>query len=445
MDPTGIRQGRGSRKRAVMYSVDNDVVASGSDGITVDKANPGTKVSPLMATEWFNLAEDVLTNAQSSVNVLNDLLNYDKIESGTLTLELTIIPIWEVIEGTVNEFKSPAAKKRIHVELELDGIKSPVMEQAQGPTSSAKALSADICDRKVIGDEVRLRQVIRNLISNAVKFVPEEGRLLVRAAWVRPSDCKDTNNGGLTKFELKNGVTESFLRTGYLRVSVKDTGAGMAQDQVPRLFNDGIQFNVNELQAGQGSELDLFISKGIVEQHSGTLEASSEGLGKGTTFTMTIPLYHVPENEGSKPEEKEGSKPEESYTNDGTLKRQGESFAGLASQHILVVDYSMTNRKLLGRLLKHHGHVCEEAEHGEVAVAMVTYAVERGDPFDTVLLNYEMPVMNGPRAADEMRARGSHVFIVGITGNLLPEDVDFFQSCGANAVSVLPLFQKIAV
>jgi signal transduction histidine kinase len=70
-------------------------------------------------------------------------------------------------------------------------------------------------------------------------------------------------------------------------VSVTDTGAGMTPDQLTKLFRDGVQFNVNTLQAGKGSGLGLYIAKGIVEQHGGTLTADFKGLGCGTSFTMT--------------------------------------------------------------------------------------------------------------------------------------------------------------
>jgi CheY-like chemotaxis protein len=169
------------------------------------------------------------------------------------------------------------------------------------------------------------------------------------------------------------------------------------------------------------------IAKGIVEQHAGTLE---EGLGQGTTFTLKIPMYNAPE--------KKESPSEESHENKGAVQHSFSTTSTNGSLRILVVDDALTNRKLLGRLLKHHGHVCDEAENGDIAVAMVVDAANKRDPYDTVLLDYEMPMMNGPATATAIREKGFDVFIVGVTGNFLPDDVAYFRSCGANFVLSKP-------
>ena len=86
-------------------------------------------------------------------------------------------------------------------------------------------------------------------------------------------------------------------RVGSLLVSVQDTGAGLSPEQLAALFGEGVQFNANELQAGQGSGLGLFITKGLVEQHGGRIWATSEGLGKGTTFNVELPLFDTSDPE----------------------------------------------------------------------------------------------------------------------------------------------------
>ena len=379
--------------------------------------------------DWFCLAQDILGSAQCSVNVLNDLLNYDKIEMGKLNLELAVIPIWKIIEATVGEFRLPAAKENLQFEVlydPVDVVESDVdVEKGSGPTAHVNELPTKILNRLAVGDEVRLRQVLRNLLSNAIKFTPEEGTIRIRTSWLNPTSGDDTKT---MHFRLKNGETVELAPCGSLQVQVEDSGAGMSPEQLSQLFSDGIQFNVNDLQAGQGSGLGLYISKGIVEQHSGSLTASSEGLGQGTRFTMAIPLYYFPDT-GIQ------VKPESAYKN-GVQPIQLEPQN--AALRILIVDDVLSNRKLLGRLLKHHGHDCDQAEHGEKALQMIAEAAGKDEPYDTILLDYEMPVMNGPSAAKEIRARGFDTFIVGITGNMLPDDVVHFRSCGANAVLPKP-------
>ena len=137
-------------------------------------------------------------------------------------------------------------------------------------------------------------------------------------------------------------------------------------------------------QAGQGSGLGLYIARGIVMQHGGTLEASSPGKGHGSTFTATLPLFHVSDtllpanlrylSNQTDEEEAQGS---------------GEILA--VSLSILVVDDSMANRKLLQRLLERRGHSCVTASDGVEAVDRVKESLAENKPFDTVLLDYEMP------------------------------------------------------
>jgi CheY-like chemotaxis protein len=99
----------------------------------------------------------------------------------------------------------------------------------------------------------------------------------------------------------------------------------------------------------------------------------------------------------------------------------------------------MSNRKLLARILANAGHCCEMAENGKVGLHMLLESIESNAPFDAVLMDFEMQVMNGPEAAKCIRAAGSDVYIVGVTGNVLPEDVHKFVSCGANAVLPKPI------
>lgn len=221
----------------------------------------------------------------------------------------------------------------------------------------------------------------------------------------------------------------------------------MSQDQLAKLFRDGVQFNVNNLQAGQGSGIGLYISKGIVEQHGGTLMATSEGLGEGTTFTITMPIFKVPDNvlpsqllhlqvDKQSPEEVPFGGDADNSESGG---RGGEGIA--EALRILVVDDSPTNRKLLMRLLKNRGHECDEAKDGQEAVDKVTESLQEqeGSCYDTILMDYEMPVMDGPTSCMEIRALGCDSFIVGITGNVLPEDVAHFRRCGANCVFPKPI------
>jgi signal transduction histidine kinase/CheY-like chemotaxis protein len=399
----------------------------GSQGNLLKLADAATKQDDVWkdtVSEWFYLLQDIQNNAQSSVDVLNDLLNYDKVETGSLSLELTVIPIWKLIEKTVNEFALPLAKKKIEFDLLFTDIAASDWKRNKAISSCPQTtfLSKECRNRKVVGDVVRLTQVLRNLFSNAVKFTKEGGKIKINVS------SRISHGQKEKKFVLKCGTEVAAVDSGHLQVKVSDSGAGMTKKQLSLLFRHGVQFNVNELQAGQGSGLGLFIAKGILEEHQGLLYADSEGLGMGSTFTLELPMYTI-----------QGFS-EDISQNDKT--ENCSSSTEPAGFRILVVDDSAPNRKLLARILTNKGHQVDIAKDGSMAVAKVSEAILESNQYDTILLDYEMPVMNGPDAAKAIRAMGCDVFIVGVTGNMLAEDVAHFRSCGANTLLEKPFKMK---
>lgn len=388
------------------------------------------KISAKMAKSWFQLSQEIQGNAQGAVDILNDLLNYDKIEQGKLVLSLEKVPIWDLVEKTVMEFKVPASSKKVTLGVAFG--------EETRTTPRVQYLSPEIHKMSVAGDPVRLSQVVRNLMSNALKFTPSEGSIRVQAIYVpKASESPEEH------FELQEGHVFTGSHKGSLHIRVIDTGAGMSPDQVEKLFQDGVQFNANELQAGGGSGLGLYIAKGIVMQHKGTLQAKSDGLGQGTTFEMILPLWDITSDGND--EEYDVGLYVPTENDEGATSPTSPSIKMPKSKlKVLVVDDVKSNRKLLRRILETKGHECHEAEDGEECVAMIEATDGEETPYDSVLLDYEMPKMDGPTAAKEIRCTllDDSVNIIGVTGNVLPEDVRFFINCGANAVLSKPV--KIA-
>jgi CheY-like chemotaxis protein len=223
------------------------------------------------------------------------------------------------------------------------------------------------------------------------------------------------------------------IRRGTVSIEVIDEGVGMSPEQVKTVFNDGTQFNANQFQAGGGSGLGLNIAQGIVIEHGGKLSCTSPGIGLGTTFALSLPVYDPVYPSPHSPE-----MPVVDVSKDSVTKETDSDFV-VPKLFILVVDDSLTNRKLCIRLLERNGHTCEGACDGEEAVAMVKKSLScSGKPYDCILLDYEMPKMNGPEACQRMRQMGCSSYIAGVTGNLMSEDVDHFRMCGANWVFPKP-------
>ena len=142
---------------------------------TADKATEtdGTTSERERALDMFFLAQEIKTSAMGAVDVLSDLLHYDKIESGQLQMEKTIVPIWKVVQRVWCEFKLPAANKKVTFGLRFvwGNIKKEINQQCG--VAEEQELPLEMQKLKVIGDSVRIGQILRNVLSNGIKFTPE--------------------------------------------------------------------------------------------------------------------------------------------------------------------------------------------------------------------------------------------------------------------------------
>jgi CheY-like chemotaxis protein len=224
------------------------------------------------------------------------------------------------------------------------------------------------------------------------------------------------------------------------------------------MFHEGVQFNPGQLQSGQASGLTLWISKEIISRHHGTIRVHSQGPGFGSTFEIVLRVYlqsprppptvqMPPDSVPIRDSEVEMSPtPMSAVTssqvllggsNDLPLPPQPyETPVAQSSPRVLVVDDTPSCRKIVSRLLKSKGFLCNEAENGEVCVNMVLSGEYE---YDLILMDFEMPVMNGPSAARKLREMKCEVLIIGLTGNVLPEDKEYFLDHGANEVLFKPL------
>mmetsp|Transcript_33575 Transcript_33575/g.80336 ORF Transcript_33575/g.80336 Transcript_33575/m.80336 type:complete len:930 (-) Transcript_33575:470-3259(-) len=405
-------------------------------------------------SESLGLLEDIEMSANSAVEVLNEVLQYDKIERSALKLELSMVEIFDTVEKTVSEFKLPAAKKEIHLKVTYEADNSNNTRHATQAgdeivvVSSAGDLPRHVRDLYAVADSSRICQIIRNLVSNALKFTSNQGRVLVRISYCNApimnslKHRQQTRSGKRTSkgsdgskvtVKLNNGDKIDVEPRGHVLMTICDSGAGMTSEQLDSLFGEGVQFNADRLQGGNGSGLGLHITKNLIEQHHGTLDAHSEGLGRGSTFTLSLPLFSAPDYKSFQ-ENFVPCSPNDSFTQ--------------RNLRILVVDDVLSNRKLLCRLLERKGHRCDMAENGQRALDAIKSDTEGG--YHCILIDFEMPVLNGPDAVRRIREDlGCDVFIVGVTGNMLTEDVEYFISRGANCVLPkpvqLPILEELLV
>jgi len=299
--------------------------------------------------EQRGYVDTIRLSGESLLGIINDILDFSKIESGRFELEHGPFAVRESIETVFELLASKAAEKRIELLC---------------------AIAPDV-PATIVGDGLRLRQVLLNLVGNALKFT-ERGEIAVRV-------------------DVASRVDEALQ----LRLRVVDTGIGIPADRIDRLFKAFSQADSSTTRKYGGTGLGLAISSRLVALMGGTIAVSSAE-GEGSTFTFTIATAAA-----------------------ATLDADGADadLRELVGRRILIVDDNATNREILRRQCEVWGMVpCIAGSAGE-AMAWV----RRGDAFDLGLVDRAMPVVDGAQFAAEVRALRSSaelpLFLLSSTGH----------------------------
>jgi signal transduction histidine kinase len=209
---------------------------------------------------------DVLQSSQHLLSLINDILDLSKVEAGKQELEPTNVNLQDLLERSLIMFKEKTLKHGLQLSLDVDHI-----------------------PEIITADERKLKQIIYNLVSNAVKFTPEGGSVTLSACHL------SSNNGHWKKYDgapfhvPMTGDQPSMNHRECVAISVQDTGIGLQEDDVNRIFNPFEQVDSSSSRKYQGTGLGLSLCKNLVELHGGIIWAESEGEGKGTTLRFIIP------------------------------------------------------------------------------------------------------------------------------------------------------------
>jgi len=201
-----------------------------------------------------------------AVQTLDDMLTFDKIDEHKLVVELSEVNPVSLVKEALKPFELRARAQNISVSLECIG----------GENTERCSIKAD---------RFKLSQVLRNLLSNACKFVPENNgtiHVVVETIHHNKHNNSNRNRSGASAFEGSVAM---------VRISVKDNGCGISKANQSRMFGQYVQFNAGELQQGKGSGLGLWISKSLIELHGGYIGVDSAGEGHGCTFFFELPLF----------------------------------------------------------------------------------------------------------------------------------------------------------
>jgi signal transduction histidine kinase/CheY-like chemotaxis protein len=284
---------------------------------------------PRDAERWETL-NDVSLSCAVAVDILNDLLCYEKLESGILELHKENITVNQFLTGCMSMIFVQAKECGVTMTLQTDVAPKdgcPLYDN----DNDLEALSLQSTDC-IFADKFKMDQVIRNLISNALKFTPRGGAVTIKSFFVYDPVAQDVNRTVSTSGKCTSVSTEgsrrqskgTILQTllqqrktsrvgvidgisptrdpiqGKLVIIVTDTGVGISTENQQRLFKEIIQFNPEKLQAGGGSGLGLWITQEILDLHDGRISVFSEGEGTGTSFTVEMPMYRYPPEQKQK-------------------------------------------------------------------------------------------------------------------------------------------------
>jgi len=325
---------------------------------------------------------DIAQNsAQSLLSVINDILDFSKIEAGKLELDSIEFPLRETLSDVVDIFASQTASKRVeligHIPLDLP--------------------------EWVVGDPERIRQVLINILGNAVKFT-ETGTIFLSAT------CKKRTD-----------------KIAVLQISVKDTGCGISQEHLTKLFNSFTQADSSTTRKYGGTGLGLTISRQLIRLMKGQINVKSElGVGSEFIIDLALPLSNK------------------------TTNYRASLPTSLSGMRVLVVDDHPVNLELSRELLVPFGLQIDCAESAEAALELHNKAVETNRPYELFLLDYHMPAVDGAELAHRIRqtaaGRSAKLILLTSIDQVSSEDdgMSGFNTLLVKPVRASRLFDSIA-
>ena len=327
----------------------------------------------------------ILVASQHLLSLINDILEMSRIESGKITLE-------------------PAPTSWNEMLQELQTI---MQEQIESKKQSFTISIAPLTHDYVMIDKLRMEQVLVNLVSNASKYTPERGSIRVELAQY-PADKP---NHALYK------------------ISVIDNGMGMSEDFVKKIFSPFERANNTTVSKIQGTGLGMSITKSIVDLANGTIDVKSK-LGEGTEIIVAVTLCLCTDAESAARNAKQLDKQQ--------AQAEQPDFKG---KRLLVVEDNKLNREITVTILEQTGIITEQAEDGSVAVKMVQEAAP--GYYDLILMDIQMPIMDGYEATKQIRAlpdkRLAQLPIIAVSANAFEEDKKASLAAGMDGHIAKPI------
>jgi PAS domain S-box-containing protein len=323
-------------------------------------------------------------NGEHLLALINDILDLSKIEAKKMQIELSRCSPTQLVADVVSSMNPLAAAKQLKLRTELVG---PLPET-------------------IVTDPLRLRQVMVNIIGNAIKFT-DQGEVRITARWIgEPAVPR-------------------------LQIEVADTGIGMREEQVAKLFKPFVQVDGSPTRKFGGTGLGLCISKLLAEALGGDIEVHSV-LGQGSTFVVTIGSGAIAEKTAveSIPEAAVSPQPVAASAPPERIAIHG---------RILLAEDGIDNQRLISFLLRKAGAEVITAENGQLAIEAVETAQETGELFDVILMDMQMPVLDGYEATRRLRAMNYTGPVIALTAHAMSQDRQACLDAGCSDYLTKPL------
>ncbi|MCH7988132.1 MAG: response regulator [Planctomycetes bacterium] len=339
----------------------------------------------LTPEDLSEIIETINRNGRHLLNLINDILDMSKIEAEELNVEIQETSPGRIVINVLSLLRVQARNKNLTLKVRFQG---PIPKTVQT-------------------DPTRLQQILMNLVGNAVKFT-ESGEIELVVS------LEDSANQAASA----------------LRIDVKDTGIGIASDQLERVFEPFKQADMSMTRRFGGTGLGLAISKKLAEILGGDLQVRSEP-GQGSTFSLTVATGPLDDVELLNDVSESTFISRSHHAVESTL-------PDLTGRNILVVDDGEDNQILLSHILKKAGADVTIAANGQIAVDAVLK--QKGKtPFDVILMDIQMPVLDGYEATKLLRQNGCDFPIIALTAHARPEDRRQSFEAGCNDFMTKPI------
>ena len=310
---------------------------------------------------------DTITNAgQHLLAIINDILDLSKIEADKMTVERIETPFVMVLREVTALLRPTAAGKGVVLSTTF---RSPVPD-------------------RIMGDPTRLRQVLMNMVGNAVKFT-ESGEIAIRVG------------------------TESHDGCQRLVINIEDTGPGMTEEHAQRLFQSFGQADTSVTRRFGGAGLGLAISRRLARLMGGSVSLTSTKLGSGSNFQIELPLEPIPGSRLTRSLDEVQQEPK--------CNAPSSTLPQLCGRMILAED-GPDNQRLFAFHLRKAGAIVDVADNGQIALEMIEAESARGTPYDLLLTDIQMPEMDGHTLARTLRERNCRMSIVALTAHAMDEE-----------------------